>query len=87
MEHQPREVKEGALTYVNVGEVIRIERIQETFTVKESCDISNGYWYCVSHDETFASNLMLHGHTHYYPGSKVSHRIAWMCFEHGLEKP
>jgi hypothetical protein len=52
------------------------------FTVKESCGVSTGQWFCVTHMEAFRNNIEKDFHI-----SKGEHRLAWMCFEHGPEVP
>ena len=47
-------------------------------TVGESCgDSGNGYWYCLTCEESPANNIGATRHQ--------SHRLIWMCFEHGPE--
>lgn len=45
--------------------------------------ISSGNWYCVTHDEHFATN----DHKHVHCLKPGTHVMAWNCNTHGLEVP
>lgn len=70
---------------VEAGEEVTIFRGTDraiTETIKESCGESNGYWFCVTHDESFPNQLQKDGHIH-----SGDHKLMWVCFDHGYEKP
>lgn len=51
--------------------------------VKPACSEKHGgYWYCVTHDETFANQFEKDCHIH-----TGTHTLAWVCYEHGVEVP
>jgi hypothetical protein len=69
---------------VLAGEVI--DNDTESFTVGESCGNDgprSGQWYCTTCAIAFENNLQkdLHG------APDTTHRLAWSCFEHGMEAP
>lgn len=52
-------------------------------TVVAACDVKDrGQWYCATHDEFFANQFDKDTHI-----STGSHKLAWNCFEHGIEEP
>lgn len=42
----------------------------------------NGHWYCLTHHEHFANQFDKDTHI-----STGTHKLAWICHEHGIEKP
>jgi hypothetical protein len=50
--------------------------------VKKACSVDSGMWYCVSHKEHFLNQIKKDSHIH-----QGSHRLAWNCYQHGLEQP
>lgn len=45
---------------------------------------TGGRWYCLTHgEESLANNFEMQAHCD-GPGK---HKIGWICFEHGLERP
>jgi hypothetical protein len=46
------------------------------------CELNTGYWYCATHQEGFANQLQKDIHI-----MTNKHRLAWVCFEHGVEVP
>ncbi len=54
--------------------------------VKAPCaNKNNGQWYCATCDEFFEHNMSKDNHLSENP--KILHRMAWNCFEHGIEQP
>lgn len=43
---------------------------------------SGGDWFCLTHNKGFANNIEKDDHI-----SRGSHKMAWMCREHGPEVP
>lgn len=41
-----------------------------------------GHWYCVTHHMHFQNQLQKDLHIH-----DTSHKLAWICHEHGIEQP
>lgn len=54
------------------------------FTAKESCGSSGGRWACITHNKTFQNQLMKDSHI---GDSNKPCTLAWICFDHGIEKP
>lgn len=71
--------KKQTLSAPPIGDVLAINgRMHEVFP---PCDNShNGRWYCITHDERFENQLQKDIHI-----SSGKHKLAWVCFEHGLE--
>lgn len=46
------------------------------------CKIDNGIWRCITHVETFRTQIAKDFHI-----SEGSHKLAWNCYEHGIEQP
>ncbi len=69
-----------------VGEAIAFKQADDRcgeVTVKASCgDKHNGHWYCATHREHFENQFMKDSHIR-----QGKHRLAWICHEHGAEKP
>lgn len=65
---------------VEVGSVVTAEG--QDHTVLASCDQNVGSWYCTSCHKAFRNNLEKDTHA-----SSGVHVLAWVCLEHGMEKP
>lgn len=53
---------------------------------RQACeDKHNGCWYCVTHRRLFNNNLQKDGHIGHDNG--LTHTMAWVCHEHGVEVP
>lgn len=67
---------------VEVGEsIIDANSIRQT--IGEACSAkNNGIWFCVTHREAFANQFAKDVHV-----TVGEHRLAWVCNEHGFEKP
>lgn len=50
--------------------------------VHSSCGVNQGNWYCCTHEAMFENNLMKDFHI-----TTGEHKLAWWCWEHGLEAP
>jgi len=73
------------LQVVHVGEIINAPVHGKRHTVMPACANKNGgYWYCVTHQCGFDNQFMKDVHIH---NETVEHKMAWICTEHGLEKP
>jgi len=58
------------------GKVMEVE-------IQKPCENKiNGHWYCQSHYEHFANQLMKDFHI-----AEGFHRLIWFCHEHGPEEP
>lgn len=55
-------------------------------TVAPKCEANNGFWICVTHDETFVHNFAKDSHLSAQPEGAIC-EFAWGCFEHGPEVP
>lgn len=64
------------ITKALVGELFR------GFEVLASCATNKGLWVCVTHDLDFANQFEKDCHIH-----RGTHRLVWLCFEHGAEQP
>lgn len=51
-------------------------------TAGPKCAQNTGRWYCATHQEGFANQLQKDIHIQQH-----KHRLAWICFEHGVEVP
>jgi len=76
--------QEDRVAKVEEGETIYYPENQRggrTFA-RPKCDINSGRWYCATHREGFDNQFQkdIHIHTN-------KHRLAWVCFEHGIEVP
>jgi hypothetical protein len=51
-------------------------------TAGPKCELKTGRWYCATHEQGFDNQLQkdIHIYTN-------KHRLAWVCFEHGIEVP
>jgi hypothetical protein len=66
------------ISSVKAGELV------EGATIKQPCsDKNNGRWYCVTHKLLFDNQFSKDVHIH----DKKDHKFAWICNEHGVEKP
>lgn len=83
--------QEDRVAKVEEGEVVRFGREARDrlfgagpaqATVGPKCTTNNGRWYCATHRESFNNQLQKDIHIH-----ADKHRLAWMCFEHGIEVP
>lgn len=54
------------------------------FTAKESCTENAGRWACVTHDQVFINQFMKDTHI---GDSKEPCTLAWVCIDHGVERP
>jgi hypothetical protein len=52
-------------------------------TVKDPCEVDQGYWYCVTHKQHFNTQL---GKDIHIKEVEENHTLAWNCWEHGLEQ-
>lgn len=74
---------------VEVGEEVEVRYPGATLrTVKGKVlapcsEKHSGHWYCVTHREHFANNFMKDTHI----GEPGTHKLAWICHQHGIEKP
>lgn len=79
---------EKDVTSVEIGEEVEVYYPgYRPHTVKEKAqapcrDAHNGHWYCVTH-RLHCSN-QFHKDTHITRGK---HKLAWVCYQHGLEAP
>ena len=70
------------------GEVVRFEAAYEAThgakqaVVQAKCDQNSGRWYCATHRKGFANQFQKDIHI-----ESGAHRMAWVCFEHGIEVP
>jgi hypothetical protein len=79
--------QEDRVAKVEEGEVVRFGTRdshigQHDAYVGPKCDQNNGRWYCATHRESFNNQFQKDIHIH-----SNKHRLAWMCFEHGIEVP
>ena len=72
--------KVDEISTVRVGETVKLSN--GTVTVFNACKLDSGVWRCVTHAEILPSQLSKDSHI-----SKGTHRLAWQCFEHGVEQP
>jgi hypothetical protein len=83
---KPIEVKGGPrVKSVEVDDVFQGTTLDglKTIVVLAPCaDKQNGTWYCVTHDKRFDNQFQKDLHIH-----SGAHRLAWLCFKHGVEKP
>ena len=56
----------------------------QEFTAKESCGSNVGRWACVTHDKVFVNQF--NKDTHISSSNKPC-TLAWVCLNHGVEKP
>jgi len=74
---------EPRISKVEVGDEVPFDD-DGSLTTKPPCeDKRNGRWRCVTHKEGFANQLQKDIHI----GNGKEHRLAWVCFEHGVERP
>ena len=52
-------------------------------TVLKTCKISNGHWFCVTHQESFPTQINKDSHI----ALGGMHTLAWICHLHGVETP
>ena len=71
-------------TKAEVGEKYTLPTGTEV-VIAEPCDKNNGYWHCMSHQEGFQNNLQKDIHLDQH--KKSSCKLAWVCWEHGFERP
>jgi hypothetical protein len=73
------------ITPVDVGETYLVTTSigKQNLKVLPSCKEKAGRWVCVIHDMNFENNFQKDLHI----TNKGTHRLAWNCPEHGLEKP
>jgi hypothetical protein len=65
---------------VAVGETITVPR---EYQVEPACtEKHGGIWFCVTHQKKLANQLEKDTHIHH-----GTHKLAWICFAHGPEKP
>src|SRR5262249_26976548 len=69
------------LEVVTEGEIVPSDR--GDLTVKPKCETNCGFWYCTSHPTEHLAN-QLQKDIHITHGT---HRLAWCCWEHGIEVP
>lgn len=73
------------LTVVNVGDkvTIKVGASVHMLKVLPPCESkSNGLWRCITHHKIFGNNFEKNEHI-----EKGAHKMAWGCWEHGVEKP
>lgn len=80
---------DNKLTTAQVGEKVTVKGTgihakDLEYTVLPACEQKGtGHWYCVTHREHFTNNFMKD--THISDGR--THKLAWLCHEHGVEVP
>ena len=76
----------GAKCGESVELVYPMDKKVRDFLVQAPCENkSNGQWYCTTCHEFFQNNLQKDLHLDEHP--KKTHKLAWNCYEHGLEQP
>lgn len=49
----------------------------------DACTSNNGHWHCISCNQTLPNQLMKDIHI----DQRGTHKMAWLCHEHGPEVP
>ncbi len=73
---------------VKVGEMVMVKYPSgiKNVLVQTPCDNkTNGQWYCSTCREFFAHNFDKDTHLSEHP--RTTHKLAWNCYEHGIEQP
>lgn len=64
------------------GEEVRFNGLGP-FTILDTCDSdAQGHWVCISHGKSFGNQMEKDGHI-----MRGTHRLAWICHQHGPEVP
>lgn len=76
--------QEDRIAKVEAGEKVFFlsQGANDVAPARPKCDKNNGRWYCATHRKRFENQLQKDIHI-----DTGKHRLAWVCFEHGIEVP
>ena len=78
----------ATVTSVDEGDRIKLKDLADrrrkiVYTVSPTCPNKNwGRWLCITHGQGFSNQIEKDFHI-----EQGAHQLAWLCFEHGYEKP
>lgn len=85
--YRDQDLQRPVVMPVKVGVEVQVRSSQHNLTTQKAAPacwgISNGYWYCVTHQANFLHNWDKDDHCK-QPGTHV---IGWICKDHGIEVP